>query len=291
MAQLSTNYDVCVFKDFEGVADNNRLNAVALGKENSKIQIEIDAVDVEIAEIKKQIDPPEDTITENFFSKARQTKRELKSQKSDIDKFFTDSARTIKNISNPQLAKTSYDKISFEKDISFAKLQTIDVIEEHKKTIKADKKNDIDKVNFPNIDLNSIFKSTNEILLSEVTQSQVITELVGNIDKQNFARQGMRIHEHMTGEKCSFCGNIITQERWELLGNYFNDEVKALENRIKVEISKISSTLNIVKEINDISESLFYDLLKPEVKTVNLKLAAKRNEYKEFLTNLQTALE
>ena len=31
LSQRSSDYDVCVFKDFDGIVENDRLNAVALG--------------------------------------------------------------------------------------------------------------------------------------------------------------------------------------------------------------------------------------------------------------------
>lgn len=40
--QLSEKYDVRIFKDFDGVAENGRLDAVALGKRNAEIQKKID---------------------------------------------------------------------------------------------------------------------------------------------------------------------------------------------------------------------------------------------------------
>lgn len=291
LAQLSNVYDVCVFKDFDGVLENDRLNAVALGTENAKIQKEIDAVDDEIAYIKKKIDKPEDSATENLFTKAAKTRENYDKQDKNIDAFFTDSARKIKNMSNPQIAKTSYDKTTFRDDISKANLLSEESINAHKNTIKADKMVDVDDMTFPYIDLSAYLKSTNEILQSSVTQPQDISELTGSTDKQNFARQGLSIHEHKVGEKCAFCGNEIREERWQLLGNYFNDEVKKLEMRIAAGIEKIGLELDSINSIKELKETAFYDKLKPEIKTLNLKFAARRNEYKDYLLGLQTALE
>lgn len=291
LAQLSNAYDVCVFKDFDGVVENDRLNAVALGTENAKIQKEIDAIDGEIADIRKQIDSPEDGTTENLLTKAAKANEAYAKQDKKIAAFFTDSARKIKNISNPQIAKTSYDKVAFQDDISKANLLSKDSIKAYKDTIKADKKADVDDVVFPDIDLSAYLKSTNEILQSSVDQPQDISELTGSTDKQNFARKGMNIHEHKAGETCAFCGNEISEERWQLLGNYFNDEVKKLETRIAAGITKIGSELDAIQGIEEIKESSFYDKFKPEIKTLNLKFVAKRNEYKDYLVSLRAALE
>lgn len=291
MSQLSTEYDVCLFKDFDGVVENDRLNAVALGTENAKIQKEIDIVDNDIAEIRKQIEQPEDVNIENLLTKATKSKKAYDTQYNKINAFFVDSARKLKNLSNPQIAKTSYDKPSFKDEIAKASLLSEDSIVAHKNTIKADKKADVPNILFPDIDLSLYLESTNEVLQSSVAQTQDIPELKGKTDKQNFARQGMIIHQHKIGEICAFCGNEISDERWQLLGNYFNDEVKKLESRIASGITKIELELDAIKGIEEIKEVVFYDRFKQDIRKLNLQIVAKRNEYKEFLSSLQAALE
>lgn len=248
LSQLSNEYDVCVFKDFDGVVENGRLNAVALGTENAKIQNEIDIIDKKILEIEKETSKPEIQNVDNLFTKAKKANEAYSEQKNKIDGFYTKSARTIKNMSNPQIAKTSYDKTSFQDDISKAELLNTDKIAEHKDTIKAEKKADVTSINFPDIDLSTYLATVNDIIKSSVTQTIDIPELTGNSDKQSFARQGMSIHEHKAGEICAFCGNKITSERWQLLGNYFNDEVKKLESRIADQNAKIRSELEALKK-------------------------------------------
>lgn len=240
MSQLSTEYDVCLFKDFDGVIENDRLNAVALGTENVKTQKEIDIVDNDIAEIRKQIEQPEDVNIENLLTKATKSKKAYDTQYNKINAFFVDSARRLKNLSNPQIAKTSYDKTSFKDEIAKASLLSEDSIMAHRNTIKADKKADVPNILFPDIDLSFYLESTNEVLQSSVAQTQDIPELAGKTDKQNFARQGMIIHQHKIGEICAFCGNEISDERWQLLGNYFNDEVKNWKAALLAELRKLN---------------------------------------------------
>lgn len=290
LSQQSADYDVCIFKDFDGVVENDRLNAVALGTANAKIQKEIDVIDGEIAEIEKQINQPDDQTVENLFLKAKKTGEEYSKQEKKLISFFTDSARKIKNISNPQIAKTSYDKTNFKDDISKANLLLEDNIAAHKITIKSDKKADVSVIQFPDIDLSSCLESTNEILQSSVTKKQDIPELTGKTDKQHFARQGMRIHEHEPGEICAFCGNKITSERWELLCNYFNEEVKKVEKSIASEIDRISSEIDAINEIKEMKKDKFYDKFDQDIKNLNLKIAAKRMEYIKFFEELQKGL-
>ena len=274
LRQLSDGYDVCVYKDFEGVIENDRLNAIALGTVNSKIQKDIDNVDKEINKINNQIRKPENSTEDNLYTKAVKSDVAYNNQQNKINKYFTTSAKKIKNLSDPQIAKTSYDKSSFQEDVLKANLLNDDCISDCIKTIKADEKMDIEHINMLDIDLELCLTSTNKILQSCVSRSIDIPELTENQSKQNFAREGMRIHEHKSGEKCAFCGNDINDERWKLLGNYFNEEVKKMENVITNEITNIELKLNTIQAINTINEDIFYDKFRQEINKINLNALA-----------------
>lgn len=288
-SQLSELYDVCVFKDFDGVVDNERLNAISLGTENAKIQKLIDEIDIKILTLKNQItDLGKGNI--NLFSNLNEAKRELEIKENELNRFFTNSAKKIKEFSNPQIAKLSYNKSDFIDEIEKAKNISNDDIYVFKNTIREIQKNEVESINFINLDLNSYLLSTNEILRLSVNQKQSILELNENTDKQNFARQGMKIHEHKNGERCSFCGNEISEERWVLLGNYFNDAVKNLEQRIENGINKIKANIDIVRSIEEIDDRKFYEKFKSEIHVVNLKIKSTRNDYLIFLSKLEKAL-
>lgn len=287
--QYSNDYNVCVFKDFAGVIENNRLNAIALGVENAEIQRQMELIEKDIIDIKKEVEEPADD-TENLFSKSKKAEANYKRKGNEIEQFYTNSARNIKNQSNPQIAKTSYSKNDFKDEINNAKLLSDDKINEHKETIKAVKKT-ANPVVLPSIDLASFLQTVNEILQASVTQQQVITELQNNLDKQNFAKEGLRIHEHKQGEKCAFCGNQISEERWQQLGNYFNDEVKKFEDRIKQIMNKINIELDKVNHIEEVSIADFYKQFEDKITLLNSQTKSLKNDYIIFIEKLKTALK
>jgi len=289
--QLAQSHNVCVFDGYEGVVgENHRLDAIALGTENAEIQKQIDAVEKRIAEIRKEVEKPEDE-TENLFTKSAETGEAHKKQENKIDPFYTESAKTIKNKTNPQIAKTSYDKNTFKGEIKTATLLSDDELKRHNKTIKAEQKAEIGKITFSTIDLSAFLKATNEVLTAKVAQPVSIPELQDDTAKQNFAREGLKIHKHEKGEKCAFCGNEISEERWALLGSYFNDEVKRLEGRIDAEIGKITSEIGKLDSIKDISKSDFYDNFTEQIRLLNSQIKNVKSEYKTFLESLKSALE
>jgi wobble nucleotide-excising tRNase len=289
--QFNSTHNLYAFDGYEGVVgENHRLDAIALGTENTVIQKQIETINEEIVKIKKEVEKPKDK-SENLFTKLEKAGKEYKDQDRKIDNFYAGSAKTIKNKTNPQVAKTTYDKNAFKNEIASAKLLSDDEIQNQKETIKSEQKPEVNKITFSNIDLDAFLKSTNEVLTAKVAQQQVIAELQDNLAKQNFAREGLKIHKHEKGEKCAFCGNEISDERWALLGGYFNDEVKNLESRIDTEISKVSKEISNIENIKEISKSDFYDKFTERIKLLNSNIKNVKSDYKAFFDSLKIALE
>jgi wobble nucleotide-excising tRNase len=288
-SQFSGMYSVHVFKDFDGVAVNERLDAVALGTKNAKIQKQMDALDDKIAIIAKEVESPEDD-TENLFTKAASARKSLDKQQKKIEDFSIKSAQQIKNQSNPSIASTSYDKNGFKNEIFKAKTLTDEEVAANKDTIRADKKPDIAPVTLPVIDLVTYLESTNKILEARVKQPVAIPELSNNAHKQQFAKTGFDIHEHKTDEICAFCGNEISEERWIALGNYFNSEVKTLELCIETGITEIKEELRKISTVQDIDLHAYYGKYARQIKQLNTNIKLRKAEYRACLEKLNKAL-
>ncbi len=287
--QFVNDYSVHVFKDFDGIALNERLDAVALGTENAKIQKKIDIVDSEITEINKDIEILEDT-TDNIFSKAVSAEKNFNDQWRKIEDFYIKSAQQIKNLNNPNVASPNYDKNNFRSEIDKAKTLTHDEILANKNTIKEDKKSDVVPVELPIIDLDSYLKSTNEVLKTSVRQHESIPTLNHNAYKQQFAKIGLDIHEHKKGEVCAFCGSEISEDRWAALGSYFNNEVKTLENRIEAGVTKIKDELKKIDAIKEIDDNKYYGKYSEQIRQLNINIKLVKSEYRAYLGGLENAL-
>jgi len=163
-SQLADNYDVCVFKDFEGIAENARLDAVALGTENAAIQHKIDAIDEEVTKIEKLIKSSEKNDANSLFVRAEKAKSNFAKQDKKIKDFYTSAAGQIKNINNPQIAEPTYNTRNFQKEMEKAVILSDTDVEICKSTIKADEKVAIRKIAFPAVDLSTYLISANKIL-------------------------------------------------------------------------------------------------------------------------------
>ena len=290
--QLSDSYDVLIFKDFEGiVGDNARLDAVALGTANTTIQSKIDEVDAEIKAINEQIKQPKDKAMENLFTLASIAKKKCDDSEREIRQFFTTSAAHIKNQEKPQIAKTTYNANAFLDDIQNANLLSDSDIAKHKKNIAEEEKAITNKLLFNSLNLIPRLELVNKILQSSVEQPKGISELEDNVEKQKFAETGMKIHKHENGEICAFCGNEISDQRWQLLGNYFNDEYKKLLEKVNPEIAELERILKRVTEIGELVESDFYSQYFQDAKNLNLQIKVRKSEIKDFFDKLISALK
>ncbi|WP_249525895.1 AAA family ATPase, partial [Fusobacterium nucleatum] len=127
--QGKVNYDVRVFQGFENmIGENNRLNAVILGEENNEIAQEIENMkkdikkkEEEIDKIDSEIKEPKDN-SENLWKKVEEIKRIAEQKDTQIQNFYSKSASEIKNMTNPQISKTTYNKSDFILEKKNAKL-------------------------------------------------------------------------------------------------------------------------------------------------------------------------
>ncbi|MBP1041001.1 AAA family ATPase [Vagococcus sp. BWB3-3] len=248
--QYGQELDVRIFQGFDSIiGEDSKLNAVTLGVENTSINNQISAKEEEkekivlnIKEISKLINPPENSDSQNLFSKLEKSNKEYSDKKQEIEAFYTSSATTISGNNNLVKNARTYRKDSFKKEVSDSVTLEKTELEKNSSILKSEKK--VAKtITFPKIDFSKYQESVNEILSSKVESKIIIEELVGSASKTTFAEEGVPLHK--PGEKCSFCGNLVTEERMTLLKSYFSaDEVELLKNRI----AKGRNTINEYKE-------------------------------------------
>ena len=114
--KMTSDYDVSIFQGFNNIIDeNHQLNAVVLGEENIAINAKIEekkkAIELkekEIARINKNLSEPEIKENSNFWTRRCKAQEKYNAAEKKLTDFYTQSASTIKNKKNPQVAKTSY---------------------------------------------------------------------------------------------------------------------------------------------------------------------------------------
>ena len=228
-SQYGTDFDVRIFNDFENIAENKKLNAFAIGEENVEIQHDIDGIDDEIRKLEIEIEDDSEKYKENKYANFKKAKNDYEKLNIAVENFYTDSA---KEITQKCGLGRNYNKNNFKDDI-IKNPKTLNTLEfkDYETILKEDEKGLVPYDEKPTYNLSGMLSSVNEIIQQDIAQSIVIPELSNNNAKQNFAREGMRIHK--PGDTCAFCGGIVSEERWGKLLAVFNEEAKKLNPELK----------------------------------------------------------
>lgn len=294
--QLNSSYDVRVFQGFESVVgENNKLDTVILGEENTEInnQIEIKEQEksnkqLEINKIKENIEQSE-ANPNNLWKEYDEQQKVCNQIQSEIHNFFTNSAREIKNHS-PQISTTTYRKDDFESELNRGCLLEQSRIEELERVLRSEIKNATElNLTSLNVDFEKLLEDVNAILLEKVQERTSLTRLEGTSEKREFARKGLSLHK--AGDCCSFCNSIISQETITELETYFSaDEIRALESKIKDKIEHLNQIRFSYNRLN-INEQDFYPDLYPKVKEIKNEIDIRVRKIDNFINILLSELD
>jgi len=294
--KLNNEYKVEVFDGFDNIIDENkRLNAVIIGVENVDINEQIkkkrkniEEIEIEIYKINKSIVQPENNKEENYYTKLEKAKNTYQTKNSEIETFYTDLARKMKEMSDPQITKTTYNKSDAKSDVKLAKKLDKSEIDKYTETIKVGIRR-AENINFPIIKYNDAVKEINSILENKVEVKNKIIRIDGNNEKESFAKRGLELHKE--GDVCAFCGNKISNETFkELRGYFLADEVSALQDTIGKMIIKIDE---YIKEIEDIviDERQFYQDYENDIKSLRQRFEEVSKFDLDILNELKSGLE
>ena len=288
-SQYSDKYNICEFKDFTSlVRENGRLNAISLGQVNAELQKKINSATKKITDYKKQLEEPEEGGDDNVCSRLNGATERYNAQRAKIDKAFQTSASNIKNMVDPQVAPPSYNKNSFAEDIPNASPLKARELRIAKETASAKKKNNLSIISNIACKPSDVLTTVNSLLARKVTPSVVVKELANNQELRSFAQRGVELHKR--GDRCAFCGNVISEERWNKLDSYFNDEVSKLKELIQCKIDKIDSIVDNISDIDVPKTAAFYPELEDEANEVLLGYTSGLKEIEVFLGFAKKAL-
>jgi len=287
------NYNFSKFQGFDNiVGEDLKLNAVILGEENNEIDKKIKAIEEkikqkrnEIKQIEKETLPSND---DNIWSNAYAAEKKYNNQSKKIESFYKKSASKIKNMNNPRLVPISYNYNNFKEDISNAELLTEIDINNHLKIMSSTVKM-AEKIYFTNFEVEKLYEKTNNLLVKKISEKELIPEIYKNIEKTNFARQGMLIHK--PNERCSFCGNVVSSDRYEKLESYFSvDEVKSFISELNHHKSLIEKEIMDIEELY-IDDYNFYADNIDEIDKIKDKFTIEKNLVLNLLRVLDKSID
>ena len=297
--QKQSEFEVHIFNGFDSlIGENENLDAFSLAVNASEKEAEIKELKEKITKTEQDLSFVKKILVEKngeneeptLHDECIEKRRVFNEQDRKIQNFYKDSARTISLKTDPVIVDNprSYNKKIFESEIKNAcRLEETD-INLYRKILQSVPK-EIAPISEKKINFENYIKAVNEIISSKVVERV----LIGRLDNQrkiNFAKEGLEIHKEEN--ICSFCGNELSDEVLMELERYFSaDEVKELQNRIKVGKEKISNLLNEIATSDKISTDDFFPDLKDEVEKESEKVNESLAEQKSYLEILLKTLE
>lgn len=275
--------------------DGNILSFAVLGEDNNTIQNQIDNIKTELGDnvegeektglykdqeiknsgylnAKTEFDNASKQLESQLKSKATEDKRNSIKYNSDL---YGDQNYNVSKLQNEinQVLQDTYTPISNEKK------------EELKQLLKEDTKVDVSLLAISEIDISDVADKAKVLVEEKIVKKEKIEELV-NADLINWAKRGKELHQQ--GDKCAFCGNSITSDRWTLLNNFFDNTQKKLQNDIDSLIGNIASIESIIINTLSIDKDLFYSTFHTKLDGLNAQVL--KENVKKSLESLKKQL-
>lgn len=286
LEQYEEEYDVRIFQGFSNIIEKNGgLNTIALGKENVELQPKIEQQKIEVDKLAADVTDPK-AGEENTYSCLKKAAKEYGDSKADIECFYSKAASDIKN-KYTDWTGANYDKRKFQQDIPSAAVLSDEDFEHYHKIISQQTIENNGKLSFKEPKISHFLEAVNNIITKNITRSAVL--MFDTNEEMNWAKQGLPLHK--AGDKCAFCGSILSENRLEELNSYFNDEVKTLEMRIDKAISTIKTEINQIRKIPSVNKIYFYPEFERKVNELNVQINYLKDEHLHFLEELVTQLQ
>lgn len=289
-----------ILKKFRFFVDpNGSIEPFAIMGENVKLQEEID-------ELKSKLGNSEEGNETALYKKLKEKKEkkeginnQLDSKKRELDELLrkkaTDREIGIKYKSE-KFSDINYNKKKLKNDIETVRKKDFDPIsnekkEELEKLIREEPKSEVRFLRKIKIDFQEMKEKTKDLVERKVLRTDKIEELVKDTMLNNWVEEGKKLHEERQLETCAFCGNPISESRWQELEKHFDEASKHLKNEIKEQTDKLDHIIEDISNGFDIDINLFYPNFSEKLEKLVEKYKKKSNLVINQLIKLRQQLE
>lgn len=269
-----------------------------LGDDNNKIEKEIEALEAELgSSIEGQesglfADKKQAAVAySNAFASHKQSNDSLEKQLGDK---ATNKDIGIK-YKPERFGDQNYTITKLKADITtvsspdFQPL-TSEQVSEHEKLIDEKVLPAIPRFSSPQLSFLSLALEVEMLVTKPISESDKIQALVKDAVLNRWVNEG-RSHHRNKHEKCAFCDNEISTERWAELDKHFDEESEQLEKSIDALLAKIETENQTIQSALTIDQSAFYSKFHSQLTALNLRLKAATKDYQLALGNLTKQLK
>lgn len=269
-----------------------------LGDDNNKIEKEIEELEAELGS------STEGTET-GLFAKKRDVITKYKTAYSEHKKANDDLENQLSNKATNRDIGIKYKPERFgDQNYTVAKLKSniitvsdssyqpldSEQLEQNEKLINEKVLATIPKFSSPKLNFSSLAQQVRELVIKPISESDKIQALVKDAVLNRWVNDG-RVHHRDKHEKCAFCDNAITVERWTELDKHFDEESELLEKSIETLLTKIETEKKTVNTALIIDQSVFYSKFHSQINALDSKLKSAIKGYQFSLDNLIKQLD
>ena len=269
-----------------------------LGDDNNKIEKEIESLE---AELGSSVEGQETGL----FAEEKQAKvtyntavRDHKQSNDSLEKQLSDKA-TNKHIGirykSERYGDQNYTITKLNADIKtvsvpdFQQLNS-EQVAEHEKLVDEKVLPAIPNFSPPKLSFLSLAQQVETLVTKPISESDKIQTLVKDAVLNRWVNEG-RIHHRSKHDKCAFCDNEISAERWAELDKHFDEESELLEKSIDALLAKIETENKTAHAALTIDQSFFYSKFRSQLTTLDSRLKAATKDYQLVLGNLTKQLQ
>ena len=107
------------------------------------------------------------------------------------------------------------------------------------------------------VDYETLNNRAKQLIEEPISSSDKISRLINDSILNRWVKEGRQLHKEKIKD-CSFCGNIISEERWSKLDSHFDEESEKLEQNIGTLINEIDAKILSLDSFLLINKSIFY---------------------------------
>ena len=160
---------------------------------------------------------------------------------------------------------------------------------EHENMIRENTKPLIPKIPIPTLQIDNFCNKAEALLSRKIGSSNKIAELLADAALNEWVKKGKVLQEGKS--ICSFCGNTISDKRWQEINAHFDEESKKLEAEIDVLLSEIKAEKDKLQKPLGVDKTLFYTKFSDSVNAFINAVTEAIQDYCSTLDNIINQLE
>lgn len=142
----------------------------------------------------------------------------------------------------------------------------------------------------PKLNFQDLATESEALVTKKISKSDKIEELLKNAVLNRWVNEG-RTHHKDKRDKCAFCANPISEDRWGELERHFDEESEKLEDALAALIGRVDTEKSAVNAALSIDKTRFYSRFHGRVEELNKALEASVGKYVKALDALNTQLK